>query len=634
MKTVETRHVFGAILVAAALTLSCHFGSPGPQANEAPEPALAPPAGAKPFDPGRRAPKLDLTLEEKVGQLFVVSGNGVYLHEAAPAYKTLRHHVVDNHVGGVIWFRSNVYETAILAGELQKLAKVPLLFSADLEAGTGQRFEDVIWGSPAMALAATGDLALTERRARATGEEARAIGIGQIYAPVADVNVNPSNPVINVRSFGEDPVQVGRFVAAYVRGLQEGGVLATIKHFPGHGDTAVDSHRSLPVIRAERTRLEAVELAPFREGLKAGAASVMVAHLAVPALDASPAPPLVHAAHNAVFTRDVGEVEKSGTLPASLSPRVVHGLLRTDLAFSGLVVTDAMTMGALAAHFDAGEAAIRAILAGNDMVLLSADTDVAIRAVVAAVKSGRVPQGRVDESVDRVLHAKAALALFQERTPPLSRIVKTVGSPEHEALEAEVARRSMTLLREEAGVLPLNGKKRILSLVVLDETLITPAALKGVGVALRSELDARTLLDGEPTVRHVRIDQRATPEEIENAVLEARTADVVVLSLFVPPRSGAGRIDLPASARTLVPALLATGKPVVAVSFGNPYLLKDLPALRTYLCAYGIHEVIQTAAVAALFGEADIGGQLPVTIPGIAERGAGIARAASRSHGR
>src|ERR1017187_8927133 len=256
---------------SAALLVSCAGGNPFPPATID--------LGQVPPDAPRG---LSLSLDEKIGQLFVVPAHGVYLSEQSKDFQTLRHHVVDNHVGGVILFRSNVYGAAVLVGKLQELARVPLLVSADLEAGLGMRFEDVTYGPWAMAIAAAGDPTLAERVALATAREARAIGIAQVFAPVADVNVNPDNPVINVRSFGEDPGQVSRYVEATVKGLKDGGVLATLKHFPGHGDTTVDSHRALAIVGADRPRFESVELVSFRAGIKAGAESVMIAHLSIP----------------------------------------------------------------------------------------------------------------------------------------------------------------------------------------------------------------------------------------------------------------------------------------------------------------------------------------------------------------
>ena len=578
------------------------------------------PFPAQTIDFGQLQPEppraLSMPLEEKVGQLFVVEARGAFVSEDSEPFRQLRHHVVENHVGGVILSsRSNVYGSAVLVQKLQEMARTPLLFSADLEAGSGMRFEDATYGPWAMAIAATGDPTLAERRGRATAEEARAIGVAQVYAPVADVNVNPDNPVINVRSFGEDPTDVARYVVATVHGLQAGQVLATLKHFPGHGDAAMDSHRSLVTIPGDRARLEAVELVPFRAGIKAGAESVMIAHVAVPSLDATPAPTLAHPVKPVDVVGETFEVEK-GPVPATVSAPIVTGVLRKELGFTGLVVTDAMRMGGITSHYEPGEAAILAILAGSDQILLSSDTDAAIKAVMAAVKSGRITEARIDESVKRVLDAKKRLNLYDKGSPFVGKISKLVGTQAHVDLEAEIARRSMTLVREKPGVLPFRRDARLLSLVVADEP-----TLNGPAGALDKEVRSRV-----PGVKGLRLDTRSTPEEAKAAAEAAKDADAVLLSLFVRARSGQGRFVIPDAARSVIPALLASGKPVVAVAFGSPYLLRDFPDLPTYLCAWGSQDVVQVAAVRALFGEAAIEGRLPITIPGLAKRGDGIAK--------
>jgi len=578
--------------------------------------------GANPFpaqtlDFGQLQPEppraLSMPLEDKVGQLFVVQANGVFMSEDATQFRELKHHVVDNRVGGVMLSRSNVYGAAVLVQKLQEMAKTPLLVSADLEAGSGMRFEDTTYGPWAMAIAATGDPSLAERRGKATAEEARAIGIGQVYAPVADVNVNPDNPVINVRSFGEDPADVTRYVVATVHGLQSGNVLATLKHFPGHGDTAQDSHRSLATVPGDRARLESVELVPFRAGIKAGAESVMVAHVSVPALDSTPVTVLANAPRPVDAIGDVVAVE-SGAIPAVVSSPIVTGVLRKELGFTGLVVTDAMRMGGITYYYEPGEAAILAILAGSDQVLMSPDTDAAIKAVLAAVKSGRITEARIDESVKRILDVKKRLNLYDKGVPFVGKIAKVVGTREHEELDAEIARRSMTLVREKGGALPFRKDAKLLSLVVADEP-----TLNGPAGALDKEVKARV-----PGAKSLRLDTRSTPEEAKAAAEAAKDADAVLLSLFVRARSGQGRFVIPDAAKSVIPALLASGKPVVAVAFGSPYLLRDFPDLPTYLCAWGSQDVAQAAAVKALFGEAAIEGHLPITIPGLAKRGDGI----------
>src|SRR4029453_19295614 len=348
-------------------------------------------------------------------------------------YRALVHQVRDNHVGGILWYLySDVSETTRLNRRLQSLATHPLMVAADLEAGVGMRFLDTTnWPWP-MAVAATGDPSLAERQGRIVAEEARAIGVNQVYAPVADVNVDPANPTINVRSYGEDPSSVANFVSAFVRGVQSGGVLATVKHFPGHGDTRTDSHRSLPVLAVDSERLDRVELVPFRAAIGAGVGAVMTAHLSIPAIDAPPAP-----LRTPGPGEDLSEVARDATVPASMSAAVVTGLLRDRLGFHGLVVSDALDMRGIVDHFEPGEAAVRAILAGADQVIKSADTDAAVLGVRRAVAEGRIPRERLDRSVEAILAAKRR---YPAAIPDEEAAFRVVDGPEHRALAEDIAR--------------------------------------------------------------------------------------------------------------------------------------------------------------------------------------------------
>ncbi|MGH9367007.1 MAG: glycoside hydrolase family 3 protein [Thermoanaerobaculia bacterium] len=557
-----------------------------------------------------------LSLDEKIGQLFIATGNGVFMNERSPEYRELVRRVRDLHLGGIHWYLSDVYETAWLNRRLQALAKVPLLISADLEAGVGMRFEGTTYWPWPMAVSATGDPGLAERQGRATGEEARALGLNQIDAPVADVNLDPDNPIINVRSYGEDPEEAARFVAAFVRGVQSAGVIATVKHFPGHGDTRGDSHRSLPVLSASRERLERIELVPFRAAIAAGARAVMTAHLAVPALDATPAPARPEGASESPYARDPSEVTRDATAPASLSFAVTEGLLRRELGFDGLVVTDAADMGALLDHYDPGETAVRAILAGADQIPKSPDLDAAIAAVRHAVESGRISRERLDRSVARILAAKRWAG--SPAADP-ERIFRVVDSPEHRALAEEIALRSLTLVREEPGALPLGEGTKLVSLTVTDGP-------EGIGSDLARELRIRL---GEEPPAFV-LGGRSSEAEIAPILEAASAADTVLVALFLRVQSGRGSIALPPAGRLAVERLLASGTRVVAVSFGTPYLLRDLPGLKTYLAVWGSQTDVQVAVARALFGEAAITGRLPVTIPGTAPRGAGIQKPAEK----
>jgi beta-N-acetylhexosaminidase len=517
----------------------------------------------------------DLSLDEKIGQLFAVRGAGVFMSASSPRYEELRDAVARDGVGGVVWFASNVYETAELTRRLQSAARVPLLISADLESGMGMRFFDTTFWPPAMAIAATGDPSLAEAEGRVVAREARAVGVNHILAPVADVNVDPDNPVINARSFGEDPADVARYVAAFVRGVQSEHVLATAKHFPGHGDTHVDSHLSMPTIGASRERLEQIELVPFRAAIAAGVKSVMIGHLAVPALDPA-------------------------GVPATISPAIIDGVLRKELGYDGLVVSDAFDMGGITEHFDAGEAAVRGIEAGEDQILLPANTEAAIAGVKAAVRSGRLSEARIDQSVRRILAAKA---FASDSVANADEIFRVVDAKEHRDVAADIARRAITLVREEGGALPLRRDARV-ALVVVTDGLDAVNAL----AELEHELKPAQIIAIDPRTR-------------EDA-LPKIDADVVVIAFTLRARSGEGSMALPPAARKLLASI--DGRKAIGIAFGTPYILREVPTIATYLVAYGPQPVLQHAAVAALRGEAPISGRLPVSIPGLYQRGHGI----------
>ncbi len=562
--------------------------------------------------PQHHIPKVaDLSLDEKVGQMFVVLGHGVFMAESSSGYQELMHQVRENHVGGVIWSVSNVYETAVLSGRLQGASRVPLLISADLESGMGMRFLDTTYWPWAMAVAATGDPSLAEAEGRVVAREARLVGVNHIYAPIADVNVDADNPVINTRSFGEDPAEVSRFVVSFIKGVQAEQVLATAKHFPGHGDTHVDSHRSLPILGVDRARLDRVELLPFRAAIDAGVRSIMIGHLAVPSLDDEVVPVRRPGAGENPYGTAAFEVPQNGTMPATTSKKIVGQLLRRDLKFDGLVVSDAMDMGGITEHFDAGEAAIRAIEAGQDQILMSPNVDAAVAAVKAAVKSGRLSEARIDESLRRILAAKTFAG------SPIgtnAEIFSGIDTKEHRDLAASIARRAITLVREQSGSLPLKKSARVL-IVTVSDFPETVSPLPDFEREMRKRVTAppQTFL----------IDSRTT--DAGPIAAAAKNADVVVFALAVRARSGSGSIAVPEVASKLL-ADLAPHVPTIAISFGTPYLLREIPTAGTYVCAYGIQPVMQLAAVHALFGEAPVTGKLPVTIPGLAPRGTGITR--------
>ena len=560
-----------------------------------------------------------MSLEEKIGQLISVGVNATFLNQDSDAYRTLKRHIEVNKVGGIILFRGPVYESVILINRMQQLARYPLLISADLEAGAGMRFDDTVNFPWNMAVAATGNPEYARRQGEITAREARALGVHQIFAPVVDVNNNAANPVINVRSYGEDPAEVARFAAAFTEGAQAAGAIATAKHFPGHGDTAIDSHRGLPEINIGRDRLKTIEFVPFQASVNAGVGAVMVGHIALPQIDATvvkPLPPNLRS--TPTDTDENGEiVAEESTMPATLSP-VMGAILRNDLKFPGMIVTDALSMSGLTIYFTQEEAAVRALEAGADMLLKPTDVDASFRGVLNAVKSGRITEQRVEESARKILAAKYDLGLVDQRLTPVDTLDRLVSSKDVLELATEIAEHAVTLVRDEDKLVPLKNLKpesRVFNLAV------TNGDDRGwIARGFTSKLKTSGL-----KVETIVLDERSPDKDVQKAIEKAQAADVVLASLYGRVRSGQkSSVGIPDTGARALSAVIAAKKPIVGISFGNPYLLQNFPELRTYIVAYGDMPSLQQAVARALLGEIDVVGKLPISLPGLYPRGTGI----------
>ncbi|MDA2913205.1 glycoside hydrolase family 3 protein [Acidobacteriia bacterium AH_259_A11_L15] len=533
-----------------------------------------------------------LSLREKIGQMMVVPYFASYLSASSEDYQQLVNQVRTWHVGGLLIDarrtplgreRSRVYAMARLTNRLQAQARVPLLVAADFERGAGTTIEEATEFPDNMAVAATGKPEYAYLIGRVTALEARALGVHWVLAPVADVNSNPENPIINIRSYGEDPHRVANYVAAFVRGCQEGGALATAKHFPGHGDTEVDTHLALATLEADRQRLDAVELVPFRAAIATGVKAVMPGHIAVPTL------------------------EPNGQVPATFSPVLLTDMLRGELGFRGLIVSDGLTMNAIADNFTPGEAAVRAVEAGIDILLVPADPEAVLNAVEQAVEAGTLTEARIDESVRRILEAKASLGLHQNRYVDLDKIEEIVGRTMHARIAQQIADEGVTLLRDEAKLLPLDAAKtqRAFLLVVSGDPDPYP------GAALEEELRQWV-----HNLTVLRTDTRFLPPA-KVLLPQPESYDWALAALFVRVVDRKGTVALPAEHVALVNQLLDTSKPVVMVMMGNPYLAARFPRTKTLLVIPSTTPVAQRAAVGALMGEVAIVGELPVAVPGI-----------------
>ncbi len=564
-----------------------------------------------------------LSVEEKVGQLFMIWCRAGFLNVENPEYLQLlddmhKYHVgsfaMTVHVDGPFLLRSEPYEAAELLNRLQKESKLPLLFAADFERGVAIRLMGATNFPHAMAFGADGKLDDAENFGRITATEARAVGVHWNFFPDADVNSNPANPIINTRSFGEDPTQVGDLVTAYIKGAHEGGMLTTVKHFPGHGDTATDSHLGVASVNVDRAHLDSIELPPFKQAIAAGVDSVMVAHVTVPALDSDP---------NHV---------------ATISPLVVSDLLEKDLGFKGVVVTDALDMAGLTHLFanDIGRAAVEAFKAGNDLLIIPADLPASYESMVKAVKSGEIPRQRLDHSVLKILKLKASLGLNDSRTVDLNSIGSSVGKPQDMAFGQQVADSAITLVRDSGKVIPLKSKgtaKSALPYMSREEThnqtlavLFSDDVRTDSGRAFGREFRARI-----PDARVIYVDPRIAGGMTDEVLKAADEAQTVVAAVYVIPTAGkiGNSMAMADATGALLQQLLdrnATKTAVIAV--GNPYLASDFPKIETYMCTFSNASVSEVAAVKALFGEIPIRGHLPVTIPNVAQRGAGLDRPA------
>ena len=565
-----------------------------------------------------------LSLEEKIGQLFMIWVRAQFLNVNSPDYVQLRDSMNQYHIGSfamtVRWeppflYRNQPYEAAVLLNRLQQDSKLPLLIAADFERGVTMRLYGAAEFPHAMAFGATGKLDYAEDFGRITAQEGRALGVQWNFFPDADVNSNPANPIINTRSFGEDPQQVGDMVVAYVRGARANGMLTTVKHFPGHGDTATDSHLSVAQVTGNQARLQSVELPPFRRAIEAGVDSVMVAHVTVPALESDP---------NRV---------------ATTSPAIVTGLLKDQLGFKGIVVTDAMDMAGLTRLYaaDIGRAAVDAFKAGNDLLIIPADLDASYRAMLAAARSGEIPSAQIDASVLKILKAKASVGLQKSRLVDIEKLSTEIGKPDNIARGQQISDDAVTLVRDNGKLLPLKQSGTVntglpyqrveevhnhLVVVVFSEDARTEA-----GRMLERQILARV-----PDANVIYVDPRIATAMSDGVLAVVDQAQAVVAAVYVVPTAGKAirsenglknSVSLQDASGALLQRILDhAAEKTVVLAMGNPYLAADFPAIRNYVCTFSNVSVSEVSVVKGLFSEIAIHGHLPVTIPNVAARGA------------
>ncbi len=540
-----------------------------------------------------------LTLRQKVGQMTSAWVLGDYTSTSDPSYVEVRRWVEEDGVGGITMSLGTPIEVAAKLNDLQRLARIPMLVHSDLEPNLGRLeggiFAPYTYGAgsatvvPAnMAIGATGDTALARRAGEIIGREAMAVGINTVFAPTVDVNNNPANPVINTRSFGEDPRQVAALSAAFVRGVQSAGAAATAKHFPGHGDTDTDSHLALPVVKSDRARLDQVELVPFRAAIAAGVEGIMSAHIALPAIGKDNA-------------------------PATLRADVITALLRDTLGFKGVAYTDALSMEGIGGGYTVEKSAVAAVKAGADVLLKPTDIRRAIDAVVAAVESGEIPEARIDASVRRLLEMKLRVGVIQHPFVSLETLRDTVGAAAHRALAAEIAERAITLVRDRGDLVPLARGTPTLILTYAPEQDI--AAGRTFSAVLRGALG--------PGTRVQRVGARTPRSELDSLGAGMQR---VVFSTHGRTIEGEGKLAIAPQVSAWLDSVAAV-RPVVMISHGNPYVIRQFRNVGTYAMAFGTGAVMENASALAVAGRRPISGHSPISLPGFYARGDGIPRA-------
>lgn len=534
-----------------------------------------------------------MTFRDRVAQLIIGTANGDVYSAESEDNKKFRHWVKDLHIGGLIVINeiefgsarnANPYAMAVFLNQMQRLSRLPLLIGSDFERAASMRVTGGTQFPHNMAFGATGDVSASKYEGLITAREARALGVHWVFAPVADVNNNPKNPVINIRAYGEDPDQVSAHVTAFIEGAHQdpaAKVLVTAKHFPGHGDTDIDSHIGLPRLAIPRNRMDATELKPFRAAIAGGVDAIMTAHMAVPELD------------------DSG-------VPATVSPKVLTDLLRNELRFKNLIVTDAMNMQGLTEMFNPGEASVRSLLAGADVLLMPPDPDASIRAVMAAVEQGRIPRQRINESALRVLTVKANLGLNRRRLVDLDAIADTLASPAAAERAQQIADRAVTLLRNESDVLPIAPSSEP-CLVLINSLRISQQGQRLVRDFRRKAARGQVML----------VDTTMPLHALE-ATMEGKTCSSIIAASFAAITANTADVN------QFLTELTEGATPVIIATFNDPYMGANFPKAAAYLTPFSSAPSAEVAVAKALFGEIEISGHTPVTIPQVATLGAGI----------
>lgn len=520
-----------------------------------------------------------MTTKEKVAQMIMPWVMGKDRSTDTLERVRIRKLITELKVGGFAYFQGDINNERQDIIDMQVMSKIPLLIASDFENGLGMRLTDGNTFPYNMAIAATGDTSLAYNMGKAIAREARAIGVHQNFAPVVDINDNPDNPVIGIRSFSNKKDMVSKFANAFINGASVGGVISTAKHFPGHGNTIIDSHIDLPKIDKSEKYLYKNELFPFIKAIKRGVQSIMIGHLNFPAL------------------------QKDTLLPSSLSHEVITNLLKNKLGFKGLIVTDAMRMKALTKYYSIAEAAIMAVNAGNDIILMSPDPEVVINAISNSVFANEISLERINESVRKILSAKRWII----NTEPMWDIFQNSNTYiPHKKLAQKIADRSITLLKNKRKIIPIKPRKyrRVVSIVF------------SYSISKDSVLTFNKLISKKfGSVKTVVLNKKSKRKDYSKAYNYARKSLLIFLPYFMRAQSDEGTQRLYKKYLKFIKKIFRLRTPSVLIDFGNPYILSPLPQTKTYLCAYNDVEVSQIAAFNAIIGKIPFKGTLPISIP-------------------
>lgn len=532
-----------------------------------------------------------MTLREKIAQMIITRSDGFALDPNSAEFKRLTNLIVNEKIGGVIFFKGNSVQQTELTNTLQSFSGTPLLISADYERGTGMRLNDGSIFPSNMALGATRNPELAYKMGFQIAKECRTIGVHQNYAPVADINNNSLNPIINVRSYGEDPQLVSSMSEEFIRGLQDGNVIATAKHFPGHGDTDIDSHNDLPVLNFSKERLDNLELIPFKNAIQKGVKSVMIAHLSLPAL------------------------EKESGVPASLSRNIVENLLIDELKFKGLIVTDALNMAGVVNHFSTEEVALRCVNAGIDLILMPQGETVTIDAIEYAVNNGTVSPDRIETSARKILNAKNWLKLDQYKDADVSSVPSVVNSSEAQAISQQIADESLTLVKNKGDILPFSNPSEKSCLII---------SLNNGNEKANSDYFLARFNDFNKFKSVSFYDLTGDITDSQEIINDSKEYDIIVVPIYAKVKIKTGTVGLPQSQTDLINSLVSEGKKVAVISFGNPYLIQGFPEVDSYICAYADAETSINSSINSIYGTIKFKGRLPVSISNEYKFGDGI----------